>query len=113
MRRRLMKSKIHRATITEANLHYVGSITIDRKLMKLADIVENEQVQVLDIDNGSRFETYAISGGAGVCCVNGAASRLVQTGDKTIIITYADYENDEVVGHMPTVVHADVENRPM
>jgi len=77
MRRRMMKSKIHRATVTGADLHYVGSISLDPALMVLADIREHEQVAILDIDNGARFETYAISGGPGDCCLNGAAARLV------------------------------------
>ena len=111
MRRRMMKSKIHRATVTDANLHYIGSITIDRNLMEVADIVENEQVHVLDIDNGARFETYAIAGEDGECCVNGAASRLVQPGDKVIILTYSDYEEAELAGCEPTVVHVDDSNK--
>ena len=92
MRRRMMKSKIHRATVTGANLDYVGSISLDPELMALADIREYEQVAVLDIDNGARFETYAIAGRAGEVCLNGAAARLVHPGDKVIVITYADYE---------------------
>ena len=82
MHRRMMKSKIHRARITDANLHYVGSITLDTQLMEQADIREWEQVQVVDIDNGARFETYAIPGGPGTVCLNGAAARLVQPGDR-------------------------------
>ena len=89
MRRRMMKSKIHRATVTDANLDYVGSISLDPELMTLADILEYEQVTVLDIDNGARFETYAIVGGPGEVCLNGAAARLVHRGDKVIVITYA------------------------
>ena len=92
MRRRMMKSKIHRATVTDANLNYVGSISLDPELMGLADILEWEQVTVLDIDNGARFETYAIVGGPEQVCLNGAAARLVHPGDKVIVITYADYE---------------------
>jgi aspartate 1-decarboxylase len=111
MRRRMMKSKIHRATVTDANLHYVGSITLDVALMKRADILEWEQVTVVDIDNGARFETYAIPGGAGDCCLNGAAARLVQCGDRIIVITYADYEDAELDGFVPTVVHVDRANR--
>ena len=87
MRRRMMKSKIHRATVTDANLHYVGSITIDTELLERSDIREWEQVTVVDIDNGARFETYAIPGGPGDICMNGAAARLVQPGDRIIIIT--------------------------
>ena len=111
MRRRMMKSKIHRATVTDANLHYVGSITLDTDLMARADIHEHEQVHVLDIDNGARFETYAIPGGPGDCCLNGAAARLVHPGDRVIIITYADYEDAELDGFEPKVVHVDSRNR--
>ena len=113
MRRRMMKSKIHRATVTSADLHYVGSISLDPQLMELADIVEWEQVAVLDIDNGARFETYAILGEAGQVQLNGAAARLVHPGDKVIIITYADYENAELDGFQPVVVHVDDQNRPL
>mgnify|MGYP001190417496 CR=1 FL=1 len=113
MRRRMMKSKVHRATVTDANLHYVGSITLDTTLMELADIRENEQVHVLDIDNGARFETYAIPGGPGDVCLNGAAARLVAPGDRVIVITYADYEDAELDGFAPRVVHVDTANRPV
>jgi aspartate 1-decarboxylase len=111
MRRRMMKSKIHRATVTGADLHYVGSITLDSDLMRRADILENEQVHVLDIDNGNRFETYAIPGGPGDCCLNGAAARLVQPGDRVIVITYAEYEDAELDDYAPKVVHVDSRNR--
>ena len=111
MRRRMMKSKIHRATVTDANLNYVGSISLDTELMALADIREWEQVAVLDIDNGNRFETYAIKGEPGQVCLNGAAARLVHPGDKVIIITYADYEAAELDDYRPTVVHVDQWNR--
>jgi aspartate 1-decarboxylase len=110
MRRRMMKSKIHRATVTDANLDYVGSISLDPELMALADILEYEQVAVLDIDNGARFETYAILGGPGEVCLNGAAARLVHRGDKVIIITYAEYEAAELEGFEPKVVHVDTSN---
>ena len=110
MRRRMMKSKIHRATVTDANLDYVGSISLDPVLMQLADIREWEQVAVLDIDNGARFETYAIVGGAGEVCLNGAAARLVHRGDKVIVITYADYEESELDGFAPCIVHVDATN---
>jgi aspartate 1-decarboxylase len=113
MRRRMMKSKIHRATVTDANLDYVGSISLDPGLMQLADIVEWEQVAVLDIDNGARFETYAIVGGPGEVCLNGAAARLVHRGDKVIVITYADYEAAELEDFAPTVVHVDAQNAPI
>jgi len=114
MRRRMMKSKIHRMTVTDANVDYVGSITLDPDLLALADIREWEQVAVVDIDNGARFETYAIPGepGSGDCCLNGAAARLAKPGDKVILITYADYDADELDAHAPTVVHVDAANRP-
>jgi aspartate 1-decarboxylase len=111
MRRRMMKSKIHRATVTDANLHYVGSITLDAGLMASADILVGEQVTVVDIDNGARLETYAIRGGPGDCCLNGAAARLVQPGDRVIIITYADYEQAELETYEPRIVHVDRSNR--
>jgi aspartate 1-decarboxylase len=115
MRRRMMKSKIHRMTVTDANLNYVGSITLDPLLLDLADIREWEQVCVVDIDNGNRFETYAILGepGGGDCCLNGAAARLVHPGDKVIVITYADYEDAELEGYAPVIVHVDAGNRPI
>ena len=113
MRRRMMKSKVHRAVVTDANLHYVGSVTIDRALMKTADIREWEQVQIVDIDNGARFETYAIPGGPGDLCLNGAAARLVQPGDRVIVITYADFEDAELEDYEPGVVHVDTANRPV
>ena len=104
MRRRMMKSKIHRMTVTDANLNYVGSITLDPDLLDAADIREWEQVAVVDVDNGARFETYVILGdrGRGDCCLNGAAARLVHPGDKVIIITYADYEDAELESYQPT-----------
>ena len=115
MRRRMMKSKVHRMTVTDANLNYVGSITLDPVLMALADIREWEQVSVVDIDNGNRFETYVITGepGKGDCCLNGAAARLVHRGDKVIVITYADFEDAELDGYVPTIVHVDAANRPI
>jgi len=111
MRRRMLKSKIHRATVTEADLNYIGSVSVDPELMAAADILENEQVAVLDIDNGARFETYAIIGQPGQVCLNGAAARLVQPGDKVIILTYAEYEAAELTAYRPTVVHVDQWNR--
>jgi aspartate 1-decarboxylase len=115
MRRTMMKSKIHRATITEANLDYVGSITIDRDLMDAADLLPNEKVQVVDNDNGARLETYVIEGprGTGVICLNGAAARLVHPGDTIIIISYADLEDAEARGWEPTVVFVDADNRAL
>ncbi len=112
MRRTMMKSKIHRATVTGADLNYVGSITLDRRLMRLADIMEHEQVHVLDIDNGARFETYAIAGGDGEVILNGAAARLVHPGDRVIVITYSEYEDAELEGYAPKVVNVDSRNRP-
>ena len=112
MQRIMMKSKIHRATITGADLNYIGSITLDTRLMELADIREHEQVHVLDIDNGARFETYAIPGGPGDVILNGAAARLVQPGDKVIVITYAQYDEAELAGFEPVVVHVDANNQP-
>ncbi len=111
MRRRMMKSKIHRATVTAANLNYVGSVSIDPELMALADILPYEQVAVLDIDNGARFETYAIVGGSGEICLNGAAARLVSPGDRVILITYAEYDREELASYAPRVVHVDRANR--
>ena len=111
MRRRMMKSKIHRATVTEADLNYIGSISLDPDLMAAADIMENEQVAVLDIDNGARFETYAILGQPGQVCLNGAAARLVHPGDKVIVITYADYDAAELETYEAKVVHVDQWNR--
>jgi aspartate 1-decarboxylase len=115
MRRTMMKSKIHRATITEADLNYVGSITIDRDLMDAADLLPNEKVQVVDNDNGARLETYVIEGprGSGVICLNGAAARLVHPGDTIIIISYAELEDAEARRWEPTVVFVDEDNRPI
>ena len=107
----MLKSKIHRATVTGADLHYIGSVSIDPALLELADIREHEQVAVLDIDNGARFETYAIVGEPGEVCVNGAAARLVAPGDRVIVLTYADYGDAELDGYEPTVVHVDTANR--
>jgi len=113
MHRIMMKSKIHRAIVTGADLNYVGSITLDPRLMELADLVEHEQVHVLDIDNGARFETYVIRGGAGDVVINGAAARLVHTGDKVIVISYAHYDEAELEAYEPLVVLVDDENRPI
>ena len=112
MRRRMMKSKIHRATVTDADLHYVGSVTVDPDLMDAADLLEYEQVAIVDIDNGNRLETYVIAGrrGSGDICINGAAARLVSPGDKVILISYAEYEDAELLGYEPTVVHVDTAN---
>jgi aspartate 1-decarboxylase len=113
MRRTLLRSKIHRATVTGADLDYIGSISIDPALLALAGIVEHEQVHVLDIDNGARLVTYAITGGPGEICLNGAAAHLVHPGDTVIVLTYADYEDAEVESHRPTIVHVDTANRPV
>ncbi len=113
MRRRLLKSKIHRATVTEADLNYPGSITIDLDLMELADIVEHEQVDVYNVTGGERFTTYAIPGepGSGVICINGAAAHLARPGDLVIIASYADYSPEEVREHEPRIVLVDEGNR--
>jgi aspartate 1-decarboxylase len=112
MRRTMLKSKIHRATITGSDLHYVGSITIDQDLLDAADIREHEQVHVVDVDNGARFETYTISGerGSGEICINGAAARLVHTGDTIIVISYAEYSEEELESYVPRVVHVNKSN---
>jgi aspartate 1-decarboxylase len=111
MQRTMLKSKIHRATITDSDLHYVGSITIDAGLLEAADILEHEQVHVLDVDNGARFETYTIAGerGSGVVKVNGAAARLVHRGDTIIVISYAAYDRSELERHEPRVVHVEAQ----
>ena len=113
MQRTMLKSKIHRATVTGSDLHYVGSITIDSELLEAADIREHEQVAVLDVDNGARFETYTIAGapGSGEVCVNGAAARLVHTGDTVIVISYARYDEAELDGFQPRVVHVNRDNQ--
>lgn len=115
MQRTMMKSKIHRASVTDANLNYVGSITLDRDLMEAADLLEFEQVHIVDIDNGARFETYVIEGprGTGTVCLNGAAARLVQPGDKVIVISYAVMDETELEGHTPRIVLVDDKNVPV
>ena len=112
MRRTMLKSKIHRATLTGSDLNYVGSITVDADLLDAADIREHELVHVLDIDNGARFETYTIAGprGSGELQVNGAAARLVHSGDKLILVSYASYEEAELDAHEPRVVHVSETN---
>lgn len=109
----MLKAKLHRVTVTEANLNYVGSITIDADLMKAANILPNEQVHVVDNNNGSRLVTYAIPGpaGSGVICLNGSAARMVQPGDIAIIMAYATMTEDEAKNHKPTVVLVDGDNR--
>jgi aspartate 1-decarboxylase len=109
MQRVMLKSKIHRATITGCDLHYVGSITIDRDLLEAADILEHEQVHVLDIDNGARFETYTIPGerGSGAMQINGAAARLVHQGDTIIVVSYGAYDQKDLQRYEPRVVHVE------
>lgn len=113
MRRTLLKSKIHRATVTDANLHYEGSVTIDPRLMRAADIVEHERVEIYDIANGNRLATYAIPGkeGEGEICINGAAAHLVHPGDMVIIASYAEYDEAEVAPHRPRIVVVDAKNQ--
>jgi aspartate 1-decarboxylase len=108
----MLKSKIHRATVSDCDLHYVGSITIDPELLEAADIMEFEQVAVVDVDNGARFETYAIAGepGSGDMKVNGAAARLVHRGDTIIVISYGAYDPDDLEHYAPRVVHVDAHN---
>ncbi|HWY18495.1 MAG TPA: aspartate 1-decarboxylase [Solirubrobacteraceae bacterium] len=103
----MLKSKIHRATVTDCDLHYVGSITIDPDLLEAADVLEYEQVHVVDVDNGARFETYTIPGvrGSGEIKVNGAAARLVHRGDTIIVISYGQYDQAELADYEPRVVH--------
>jgi aspartate 1-decarboxylase len=113
MQRQMLKSKIHRATVTDCDLHYAGSITIDPVLMEAADLLPNELVHVLDIDNGERLETYVIEGtsGSGEIQMNGAAARLVHRGDRVIVVAYGMYSEDELPEHEPQVVHVDARNR--
>jgi len=113
MLRRMCKSKIHRATVTQADLDYEGSIAIDTDLLKAADVLPYEMVQIFDINNGQRFETYAIPGkaGSGTMCVNGAAARLVQQGDLLIVLSYTMMEDKEAHGHKPRVVFVDSRNK--
>ena len=109
MHRTMLKSKIHRATVTDADLHYVGSITVDPELLEAADILEHEQVAVVDVNNGARFETYTIAGtrGSGEIKVNGAAARLVHRGDTIIVISYAQYDEADLERYEPRVVHVE------
>jgi aspartate 1-decarboxylase len=113
MNRTMLKSKIHRATVTGSDLHYVGSITIDQDLLEAGDIREHEQVHVVDVDNGARFETYTIAGarGTGEIKINGAAARLVHTGDTVIVISYASYDERELDSYEPKVVHVNTDNQ--
>ena len=111
MQRTMLKSKIHRATVTDCDLHYVGSITVDPELLEAADIRQFEQVAVVDVDNGARFETYTIAGqsGSGDMKVNGAAARLVHRGDTIIVISYGQYDEAELARHEPLVVHVEAQ----
>jgi aspartate 1-decarboxylase len=113
MQRQMLKSKVHRATITACDVDYVGSITLDPDLMRQADMLPNEQVHVWDIENGSRFVTYVIEGepGSGVVQVNGAAARLVREGDKVIVASFAAYDAEDLERYSPVVVHVDDENK--
>ena len=113
MHRTVMNGKIHRATVTQADLHYVGSVTIDAHLLQASDIVEGEKVQIVDVTNGARLETYAITGepGSGQICINGAAAHLVHPGDLVIIVSYVQLDAQELRDHLPHVVHVDADNR--
>jgi len=113
MLRSFCKSKIHRATVTEANVHYAGSITLDGELMKAAGLIPYEQVHVVDVDNGARLVTYCIEGtpNSGTVCINGAAARLVSAGDTIIVISYAQLSPEELQGFAPKVVLLDQQNR--
>jgi aspartate 1-decarboxylase len=113
MKRVMLKSKIHRATVTDANIDYEGSITIDEELMEEADIVEYEQVHIYNISNGNRLETYVIKGerSSGVICINGAAAKLVNRGDMIIIANYAIMEEEEAIKRKPRIVHVDENNQ--
>jgi aspartate 1-decarboxylase len=109
MQRTMLKSKIHRATITDSDLHYVGSVTVDPDLLEAADMLEFEQVAIVDVDNGARFETYTIAGerGSGQIKINGAAARLVHTGDTVILISYGQYDKADMEHYEPRVVHVE------
>lgn len=113
MDRKMLKSKIHRATVTGADLHYEGSITIDKDLLEAADIIPYEAVCIWDVDNGNRFETYAIEGerGSGVICINGAAARMVAPKDLVIIASFVSMANEEALRHQPKLVFVDEKNR--
>jgi aspartate 1-decarboxylase len=113
MERMMLKGKIHRATVTDANLDYEGSITVDQKLMEAADIIQFEQVHIYNVSNGNRFETYCIEGppGSGTICLNGAAARMVSRGDLVIIAAYGLMNAEEIKNHKPKLVYVDAQNR--
>ena len=113
MFRQMMKGKIHRVAVTGANLSYVGSITVDPELLRLADILPNEKVMVVNVTNGQRFETYAIEGGRGEITLNGAAARLGEPGDRVIIMTFGWYTDEELSSFKPKIVTVDENNRPV
>ncbi|GAA1086570.1 aspartate 1-decarboxylase [Tsukamurella spumae] len=115
MLRTMMTSKIHRATVTEANLHYVGSVTVDQDLLDAANLLEGEQVAIVDVTNGARLETYTIAGerGSGVIGINGAAAHLVNPGDIVILIAYGQLNEAELATYAPSVVFVDADNRPV
>ncbi len=115
MKRTLLKSKLHRATVTAADLDYEGSVTIDRELLDAADLVDDEQVQIYVITNGARLTTYAIVGeaGSGEICINGAAAHLVQPGDLVIVVAYGEFEDAEARSHRPRIVVLDKDNQPI
>ena len=115
MQRLMMKSKLHRARVTDADLEYEGSLTIDEDLMRLSDIVPYEQIKIYNVNNGARFDTYAIPGpaGRGDICLNGAAARMGAKGDRIIVVTYAYFDEIERLHHKPTVVLLDSNNKPL
>lgn len=111
MMRIMLKSKLHRLIVTETNVNYEGSITVDKKLLEASDILPGERVQVVNLNNSERFETYAIAGGAGVVCLNGAAARLAEPGDRIIVIAYASIDEKEIKAHKPRVIMVDERNK--
>jgi aspartate 1-decarboxylase len=111
MMRIMLKSKLHRLTVTQTNINYEGSITIDKKLLEASDILPGERVQVVNLNNSERFETYAIAGSSGVVCLNGAAARLAEPGDRIIVIAYANIDEKEIKGHKPRIVLVDERNK--
>lgn len=111
--RTMLRSKVHRLTVTDAQLHYVGSLTLDSRLMELADLAPNEQIHVANVNNGERFTTYVIPGNDGECCLNGAAARLGAPGDLVIVMAYAQVPNPATRAWQPKVVHVDSLNRPI